>query len=148
MAFRFPLQTLLRLRETLEHQEELRLQEAQKCVTRLQIEMQSLEKDLVDLAADEKRELSSGLTAAELQFGVLRRLLLLAERSRLQDQLAEAERLRDLSKDALNHARQQRQIVERLRTRQLEIYLRQQVRQEQARADDLFLMRRAVRRPS
>ncbi|HYM01212.1 MAG TPA: hypothetical protein VEZ90_19790, partial [Blastocatellia bacterium] len=85
-------------------------------------------------------------SAAELQFDVLRLSLLMERRRELEKQLVDAETLRYARNQDFQQARRQREVMDTLRRHQIEIYRQQEVRQDQRRIDDLFLLRRAYLR--
>jgi len=146
MAFRFTLDVLLRVRESIERQQEARLQEANQCLALLLQRSQNLEARMTDLTASRLHELALGLSAAELQFNLLCRGVLAQEQSVLQREIARAEANRNQCRQAFQQARQQREVVDTLRHHQLLAYRREQARLEQRRLDDLFLLRRAHKR--
>src|SRR5208283_4571872 len=68
MAFRFVLAPLLRLRQSIERQRALALQEANLKVSRAQETLAQLERFLSGSAQSDSAALAAGRTAAELQF--------------------------------------------------------------------------------
>src|SRR5260370_16914888 len=76
MSFRFALAPLLRLRQSIERQRALQLQEANLQVSRAQETLAQLERFLSDSDQSESAGLTAGCTAAELHFpSVLRQNL-------------------------------------------------------------------------
>jgi flagellar export protein FliJ len=148
MAFRFPLEALLRVRQGLERQHELRLQEANHQVAMLRQQIENVCRDAENIVAQRRPQLESGVSAAELHFDVLCRSILNERRDALEKQLVESEALRRTRSEGFLQARRQREVVDTLRLHQLQEYEQQEARQEQRRLDDLFLLRRAYLRRS
>jgi|SRR5579863_7508629 len=146
MAFQFPLEVVLRLRQGLERQRELLLQEANLRVAILRRQIADINSEIRNVLVRQQPRLDSGLSAAELQFDVLCRSVLVERRGELEKQLAAAEVLRNSRTEDFQQARRQREIMDTLRRHQLETYLQQEARQDQRIIDDLFLLRRAYLR--
>jgi flagellar export protein FliJ len=146
MAFRFSLETLLRVRLSLERQHELLLQEANLRVALLQRQIAGVDSGRETNLERQRPHLESGLSAAELQFDMLCDSVLLKRRGDLERQLVAAEVLRHSRNEEFQQARRQRETMDTVRRRQLEIYRQQEARQDQRRIDDLFLLRRAYLR--
>ena len=139
MAFRYALQSLLRLRRSLERQEEQRLFAFAATAARLRGALEDLQQaDLSQrrAALSEMEESSSG---AQLQFRVACDAASLQTIQRVKRQLVEAERLRVEQLKTYQKSRQAREILEGLRERQAELYERDQTRHRQQRADETFL---------
>jgi flagellar export protein FliJ len=142
MAFRFSLAMLLRFRQTLERQAEILLQEANQQVAGLLHAIEEADRALAQVGAGEARALQSGVSAAELQFDLLRRDVLLCRRKELVAELARAQQVQLQRRREFQRARQRREVVDTLRQHQLERYREEEGRREQRRLDDLFLLRR------
>ncbi len=140
MAFHFPLQALLRFRESLERRERLRLQIVTRELSNAQQQWeeakQARERSLQEFA----EKLAEGLTASEMQFE------LACDRTRLRriatwhDQVLRLEALRQHQIEAFEKAQQQRKIVENLRERQIAAYRLVQNRRAQQQIDERFLI--------
>jgi flagellar export protein FliJ len=148
MAFRFPLEILLRVRLGLERQHELRLVEANHRVALLRQQIEDAHNEVDNISARRRPQLESGLSAAELQFDALCRSVLTERRHVLEKQLVDAEALRHVRSEDFLLARRQRKVIDTLRRDQLQEYQLQEDRQDQRRLDDLFLLRRAYLRRS
>jgi flagellar export protein FliJ len=146
MAFQFTLDAVLRLRLSMERQQELLLHEANQQVTALQLRIDNLNAQMTQDAAQENLQLTSALSAAELQFIGLCRSVLLGQRSGLERRLAAAQALRDSRMASFRQARQQREVLQTLRQTQAQVYHQNQARQNQRHLDDLLLLRRAYLR--
>ena len=148
MAFRFTLDVLLRVRQSVERQQELLLQEANQHLTILRQRIEDLDAQMAQLTASKMRQLESGLSAAELQFDLLCRSVMLQQRAALEQEMSQAEAARDARRETFREARRQREVMDTLRNHQLQAHRQQEMRQEQRRLDDMFLLRRAYLRRS
>jgi flagellar export protein FliJ len=148
MAFHFSLDSVLRLRRSLERQQELSLREANQQVTALQLRIDSVNAQLLERTTQGNLQLASQSSGAELQFMQLCRSTLLAQRSNLGKRLATAQAVRDSYVASFRQARQQREVLETLRQTQAQVYRQHEARQNQRRLDDLLLLRRAYLRRS
>ncbi len=146
MAFRFPLEVLLRVRQGLERQHELRLQKANQRVARLRQEIEDVHTGMENIAVRRRPQLESGVSVAELQFDQLCHSVLIERQRVLEGQLAEAEAFRHTCSQDFQLARRQREVMDTLRRNQLRDYRQREARQDQRRLDDLFLLRRAYLR--
>jgi flagellar export protein FliJ len=143
MAFQFPLEVLLRVRQGLERQQELRLQEANHRVAMLRQEIEDIHRGMENIEARRCPQMMSGISAAELQFDVLCHSVLVERRRVLEKEQVEAKAFRQICSAAFQFARRQREVMDTLRRHQLRDYHQQEARQDQRRLDDLFLLRRA-----
>jgi len=142
MPFRFALQSVLHLRQSLEHQQELRLRAANQQVARVQHFIEQLGARREQMQDARSQELRRGLTSAEMRFELQCEGEVLRQRKELEAQLARLQHLRDQQRLILRQARQARETLEAVRDRQLAVYRQEAARREQRRLDDLFLMRR------
>lgn len=148
MAFRFPLEVLLRVRQGLERQQELRLQEANHRIAALRRQIEDVVGEVDEIIIRRRPQLASGISAAELQFDVLCRSVLTTRRDVLDKQLIDAEAHRSSCNADFQQGRRQREVMDTLRLHQLQDYNQQQARRDQRRLDDMFLLRRAYLRRS
>lgn len=142
MPFRFPLQAVLHFRQSIEHQQELRLRAANQQVARVQHLIELADAQILNLHSTQSSELGSGTTAAELQFGLLCEKQLLRQRHELEPQLAQVQQLREQQREIFRRARQARETLEGVRDQQRDLYKKDAARREQRSLDDLFLLRR------
>jgi len=142
MAFHFALQAVLHLRQSIEHQQELRLRAANQQVARVQHLIEQMDGRRKELQSAQSKELSSGMTAVELQFGLLCEAELLRHRRELEQQLVRLQQAREQQREIFRQARRTRETLESVRDRQLVVYQKDAARREQRRLDDLFLLRR------
>jgi flagellar export protein FliJ len=148
MAFRFPLEVLLRVRQSLERQHELRLQEANQRVMMLRQQIEDVHSEAENILTRRRPQFESGISAAELQFDVLCQSVLTERQHGLEKQQVEAEALRHTRSEEFLQARRQREVIDTLRHHQLQDHQQAEARQDQRRLDDLFLLRRAYLRRS
>jgi flagellar export protein FliJ len=146
MAFHFPLQAVFHFRQSVEHQQELRLRAANQQVAKVRHLVDQVNEQLRQLHLRESQELEAGTTSAELRFA-------LGCETSLRQQLQDSERellrwqnLRDQQQKIFQQARRERETFESLRDHQLHEYQRDALRREQRQLDDLFLMRQAYLR--
>jgi flagellar export protein FliJ len=142
MAFRFPLQAILHFRQSLEHQQELRLRAANQQVARVQHGIEQIDSHRQALRAGQARELRAGISSAELRFGLQCDAELLRHRRELELQLVRQQQQRDQQREIFQQARRARETLEAVRDEQLRLYKQEAARREQRNLDDLFLMRR------
>ena len=148
MAFHFPLQAVLHFRKSLEHQQELRLRAANQQVARVRHLIEQMDQRRRQLDSTQTQQLSSGTTAAELQFGLLCDSELLRHRVVLEQELGRLQQLREQQRQVFQQARRARETLESLRDQQFRVYQKESARREQRSLDDLFLMRREYLRRS
>ena len=141
MAFRYPLQSLLRLRQSIERQEEQRLFACAAAVARLRAQIQDFQRARLERRRATAQEMISGSSGATLQFAALCEAIAERAGQRLQVQLLEAERQRLERVRVYQGARQKREILEGLREQQETIYDREVLHREQESADEAFLIR-------
>jgi len=142
MAFSFSLGAVLRLRQGIEHQQELRLRAAHQQVARVRHGIERIDHALGEAEQFSTGTLSSGTTSAELLFVLQSKAALLQHREKLGTELARLAKLRDQQAELFRRARRERETIESLRDQQLREYKREALRREQRRVDDLFLLRR------
>ena len=146
MPFRFALAPLLRLRQSIERQRALQLQEANLQVSRAQETLAQLERFLSDSSQSESAGLTAGCTAAELQFASVIRENLHHFRQELQSDICKLELLRQQAASAYHRAYREREVIETLRARQRHDYHQEQLRRQQQELDATYLLQRWHRR--
>jgi len=140
--FSFSLETLLRIRQSRERQQELLWQQANFQVATVQRQIEGIQSQIAARASRQRRELQSGWSAAELQFDLLCRTQLQERLQCLQADLAKARVSQACCAENFRRARQQREVLETLRQQRLQLHRQQVSRQEQRQFDDVFLARR------
>jgi flagellar export protein FliJ len=142
MPFHFSLQPVLHFRESVEHQQELRLRAANQQVARVRHLIEMLDARGREQYSIRTAELNTGMRAAELRFVLLCEAELARHRLELEKELARLQRLRDEQRATYQQARRARETLAALRDQQALFYRKQANRLEQRNLDDLFLMRR------
>lgn len=141
MAFRYPLQSVLRLRCSLERQEEQHLFGTAAVVARLRADIERMENSHLDQKRQASQELISGSSGASLHFIAVCDAAYAEARQALLQQLKLAEKRRIEQLEIYKVARQKRETFESLRDRQEEVYNLEFARHEQQSADEAFLLR-------
>lgn len=141
MAFRFPLATVLRVRESEEEREERALQRIQCEMARVQrcIDEQIAVMARVDAAR--AQALAQPVKAGTLQALVNERQATLAAIDILRVELVSLEQKRDEQMKLYQAAHLGRQMITDMEVHQQNAYERQQVRTQQKRMDDIFAAR-------
>jgi flagellar export protein FliJ len=142
MAFRYPLQSLLRLRESLERQEERRLFAIAALVARLRADIEQVDQHGIAARRAELREMVVASSGAFVQFAAVCQAALATARRKLELQLEEAERKRLHQLREYQAVRQKREILQGLRDRKEAAYELEFARHEQQTADEAFLIRK------
>jgi len=142
MSFRFALDPLLRLRQSIERQRTLQLQEANLRVSRAQETLAQLERYLSDSAQSDAAALISGRTAGELQFASVLRENLHRFRQDLQSDIRKLQLARQQAASEYHQAYREREVLETLRARQRRAYQQEQLRRQQQELDAAYLLQR------
>jgi flagellar export protein FliJ len=143
MPFRFPLQAVLRSRESFERRERQRLQIISRDVFKAQQQWERAKVERANTLSGLQQKLRKGSTAGELQFE------LFCDRARVRRITAWRERLSGLKElqrrqiEIYRHTQQQRKIMENLRDRQHAAYQLVQNRRTQQQMDDRYLITHA-----
>ena len=140
MAFRYPLQSVLRLRQSIERQEEQRLFAAAAIVARLRAEIEEFERARLERRQAVFEEMMSGCSGATIQFAAIGDAAAAGTHRKLRVQLVEAERHRLEQLSVYRRARQKREIFESLREHQQAVHEREVAHREQESADEAFLI--------
>jgi flagellar export protein FliJ len=146
MPFRFPLQAVFHLRQSIEYQQELRLRAANQQVSKVRYSIDQVEEHIRKMRTQSSQQLIIGMTSAELCFGLTSETALQNTRRKLEKELVRIKTLRDQQQRIFEQARRERETLESLRNQQQHSYEIDQRRREQRRLDDLFLLRQAYRR--
>jgi len=141
MSFRYAFQTLLRLRQSLERQEEQRLFAQAAIVARLRTELEEIRQTQLQARRQDLPDSGAVSHGYSLQYAVLRDTAFENTRKKLQSQLEDAERRRLQQLQQYQVVRQRREILEGLRDRQEAAYELEFSRREQQIVDEAFLLR-------
>jgi flagellar FliJ protein len=143
MAFQFSLESLLRLRHSLERKERLALEEIARRISAVRVEIADVQQERRTAQQLQNAALGAGLSAAELHFAETCEASREERHRRLTNLLVELGKVHRKQQASYLEARQAREILENLSERQEAEYRRELDRKEQQRVDDLFLMRSA-----
>ena len=142
MSFRFALDPLLRLRQSIERQRTLALQAANLQVSRAQETLAQLDRFLSDSDQSDRAGLAAGRTAAELQFASVLRENMQHFREELQSDVRKLEIERQKALDEYHKAYREREVLETIRARQRRVYQQEQLRRQQQELDGAYLLQR------
>lgn len=142
MPFRFRLESILRLRESLEHREELLLQNANQRVAQAQSEIEACIRELQERAMQFQERIAQGAFASELQFELSVDRALESRQKALRANLKKLELLRDQQRERYQKARRERETLAAIRRHELENYRLREQRRTQRAMDEEFLRRR------
>ena len=140
MPFRFPLASLLRLRQGLERQRAAQLLEASTKAARARGELAQIDAAIVESRHADAAALRAGCSAAELQFAVLTRASLQAARDTTEQQVKRLEAQRLTAAADYQRAFREREILETLSTQQRRTYQQDHSRREQHDLDAAHLL--------
>lgn len=142
MAFHFTLEAVLRLRQSLEDRELQRLQALLARRAALLHEREQTRQTGLDLQGETKRALQQQSTpAVEIHFATARWQGLERRQQVLGEQLRELESAVVQQRSLFQQQRRNREVLETLRDAQLRDYRLVQQRREQARLDEMHLLR-------
>ena len=143
MAFHFPLQAVFHFRQSVEHQQELRLRTANQQVARARRVVEQFDERIRQVQLRQSQELGAGTTSAEMRFALTGEAALRLQRQDAERDLVRWQGLRDQQQKIFQLARRERETFESLRDHQLHEYERDARRREQRQLDDLFLLRQS-----
>jgi flagellar export protein FliJ len=141
MAFRFPLDGLLRLRATLTRQEEMRLGSITHQLNLARQQLEAMQARRQEFDRKLQAELKQGTQAGEYQLRLVGRRGLREAEQRLARLLAELQRAWNNQREKFKEARQREEILESIRQNQFATYKEKQRRRDQQLIDDLFSAR-------
>ncbi|HUA01636.1 MAG TPA: flagellar FliJ family protein [Candidatus Aquilonibacter sp.] len=145
MAFHFSLDALLRMWRSREKFERIRLETLATKIQRLRNEIEAAEEASLQSRRNVANSLAEGASGSQIQFAALcvdgqRRF-----RELMEKQIEQLTRQLEAQRKVLEHAHQQREILDNLRSRQLDAYRLEETRKMQQEVDELFLSRRGFR---
>jgi len=143
MAFRFPLEILLRFQKSLERQQELLLQVANHELAQVAHQIEQTRSAIDGTFAQQERTLLSGAPAVEVQFLGEYRNTLRDHAKSLQQELQRRQSERRRLLESFQDSRRKREMTETLRERAFHAYRERQAREQQRNIDDLFMILRA-----
>jgi flagellar export protein FliJ len=144
MGFRFSLETVLRLRRSLEDGERLRLQSLLADRAQLQTQIREISVSRATLGEKLKASLQhEPLSGSEMQFAGQRVCACDLQAARLHAAVAMVTQQIERQQSLLLRRRLDRKLLENLRERQLLSYEAETRRRAQSQLEELFLLRRA-----
>ncbi|HTZ82421.1 MAG TPA: flagellar FliJ family protein [Candidatus Acidoferrales bacterium] len=143
MAFHFPLQAVLHLRQSLEHQQELRLRAANQQVSAMRHLVDAIDLAIRHFEIVSHKAMTKGIRVSELHFNLALKSAFESRRQQANLELHRAQNLRDQQQRIFQQLHREREILEALRDQQLQEYERAALRRQQSQTDELFLLRRA-----
>ncbi|MGH9499995.1 MAG: flagellar FliJ family protein [Terriglobales bacterium] len=141
MAFRFSLAAVLKYRKNLEQREYLALGRVHQEIAQVELELEQCREWLSDAAHRRDAAAARGIASVHLQEAYEREHHMEKQLEGLQVKQQELKVKRQQCLKAYELARQKREVLEELRSRQLQVYVLDQSRREQRRVDDMFLSR-------
>jgi flagellar export protein FliJ len=141
MAFRFTLAAVLKYRKSLEQREYVALGRVHQEIVQVEAQLHQCEQWISEIAGLRAAETARGIASVHLQDAYERECGLEKQRDELQVKRQELKVKRQQCLRAYEQARQKREILEELRSQQLQAYVLDQSRREQRRVDDMFLSR-------
>ena len=142
MAFRFALESVLRLRVSYERQEQARLELASQNLYAAREKCDVLKKEQSTLEANFRKMMADGMNTSDLHFYLSSKLGLEVAEAQATRAAEEAWKLWNEQRLKFLRARQDREVIASIRQRQHQEYVVEQNRREQQQIDDLFAMRR------
>jgi len=142
MAFRFPLATVLLVREHAEEREERALKKIQLEISRVRREIEQLDAEIVAAQNLREQALREPIPAFELQESLLRVKVAMDKRHQLALQLETLTRGLIGQLKIYQVAHRDREALTDMLEKQRETYDQEQARANQKRLDDLFMARR------
>lgn len=141
MGFRFSLESVLRLRVSLERQEQTRLEFAARLMVIAKDRCESLHKEKFQFAENFRTKMLSGVTSEDLHIHQSGLAGLEAAEAEAQRALNDARHAWEEQRLRFLQARREREVVASIRERRHEEYVLDQNRREQQQIDELFSMR-------
>jgi len=145
MGFRFPLATVLRVREIAEDREERRLAYILSQIGRARQSLREVQTQNSNLILVREAQIRKQLSAAQLQISYNQLRALEIMQKEIQSQLSNLETLRDQQTKIYEAAHRDREVISGMREKQLGRFQYEQARREQNSMDDTFASRRILR---
>jgi flagellar export protein FliJ len=147
MAFRFSLESIVRLRKSVERQERQKLAQATQRVAGIRAQLTGMDESFMETQRQWRAELANANLTTVLEFGVASEAAYLCARERLQMALRNAEREFKDQVQRYRAAKQQHDTFESLRARYRRTYELELQRREQQTIDEMYLLRGRMRLP-
>lgn len=141
MAYRFPLAAVLRLRQTLERQEERALQKIVAELSLLQQRIVTLTDDIARARQLLEQAIQRSLAAADIESMTMQIDGSIKHKQELLQSLAELQQKRDAQNRKYQAAYNNRKMLSDMQARQIEAYEQDRDRTEQKQIDEIFAFR-------
>lgn len=141
MAFRFPLATVLRYRESLEKREEVALQKVQLEILQARRRIHQLDDEIAGAQQAREAKLRETISAFQLQAMLDDVNAALEQKRKLTEELEKLEQQRKERMKAYQAAHRGRQMLSDIRNRQQDAWELDAARRQQKMLDDLFALR-------
>jgi flagellar export protein FliJ len=142
MAFRFPLATVLRVRESVEKREERALQRIQLEIARLLRQIEELAAEIAKAHIARNAALQNPIAAINLQMMTWQMHAADDRKTGMLKGLAALEEKRDEQMKVYQAAHRDRETILNMEHEQKDAYEREQARAQQKYLDDIFIARR------
>jgi flagellar export protein FliJ len=142
MAFRFSLESVLRVRESIERREERALKKIQMEMARVSNQIEELNARIGRAQGERNEALQQPMPASHLQAMLSQTDSAVAARDALQATLRGLEEQRKQQMKVYQAAHRDHETLIEMRSQQRTAYLQEQTRMEQKYLDDLFVARR------
>lgn len=142
MPFEFSLAAVLKYRESVEHMEYLALEAIHLEVAQAEALIRQVDEWRLMASEHRAAQLARGVASIHLQGAYEHELALERYRDSLQGKLKELRQALRQHFKAYEAARQKREMLDKLRSHQLDRYNRWLAKRQQSTLDDLFLARR------
>lgn len=141
MAYRFPLATVLRFRQTIEEQEERALEKVFAEIVKAEQQIDALAMDIAGARRKLEADLTESMPAGHVDSMRERIEGAVRLRQQLVDSLAELHRRRDEQVQRYQAAHNSRKVLSDMQERQRDAYEQERDRAEQKTIDDIFASR-------
>jgi len=142
MAFRFPLATVLRVRESIEQREERALQSVQIEIARLQRQIEELSAEIAKAHVARNTALQKPIAAINLQMMTWQAHAAEDRKAAMLKSLAALEEKRDAQRKIYQAAHRDHETILNMMRDQKNAYEQEQARAQQKYLDDIFIARR------
>lgn len=142
MAFRFPLATVLRVRESIEKREERALQRIQAEIARMLRQIEELGAQIAQAHIAREQALQEPMPAIQLQTMLWEANADTERKATLLNELKLLERQRDEQMSVYRAAHRDHETILNMMHKQRDAYDQEQARTQQKYLDDIFIARR------
>ena len=141
MAFEYRLEVLLKLQNSIEHQQENRLMTCASQVAKLNSELEHIHAIRAERKKREMLEMENGVIGILIQMATEWDQAMRNLETAARERLVKAEKARAEQTTVYKAARQKREVLESLKERLKGVYDSEELRRMQQVLDDTFLMR-------